>query len=542
MKKYKFYSLQDYYYKLYLNQDKHFKIIKTILFILIFGSIPLILFINFNYIFLDLILLILVFIYKKIFDLLYFFFKFEINMRLEVEKSRQVVTNKFAKILKIFGNTGVGKDSIVSAMMVANRNYLIDTILNTLQQIKNILYIYDFDELENLISTNENFLNVSSNSKQKEIIDNFLYKNECFILKNYRNQINADDHFNRLDGFIYNDGINQIHFLDKLHEYIKLFYRFFFIPNYVMSNHPVKEVDGLMAKIFSINYLKLVKERIYNKYNRKYYTSKIQMPFVDYIIILQTEVDTWFSNLDKNVRSELTNSGIRDAEAFKRHLIGEHSYFYQIGQSSNRTDKTLRELTHACLHVVDSQIIEGGQRRNKYLKKKINKQEKKVYKLEKKINKNNFIKFFTNKKKNRLIKLKKKLANNYLLVEKNKNEGYIQYQVTYSKSENATNVNNVTLDYLLDNNLKINNYSCILTFPIVDCWTHHNTHYLNALRETISEQSKLTFKNVDNWNDSFKMTREEALKVGYNRLNTFYNFSLEEVLKQHYELDDEERG
>ena len=110
------------------------------------------------------------------------------------------------------------------------------------------------------------------------------------------------------------------------------------------------EDKGLTAKMFSTDFTNIQSEQV-----------KWAWPIVGGVIILETEADAFYPNV--GTKGSAMKSGTRNFKAFFRHLMGEDSVWFQIGQRAARTEKSLRELDQAFITIIEQSKIPGGEKR-----------------------------------------------------------------------------------------------------------------------------------------------------------------------------------
>ncbi len=205
----------------------------------------------------------------------------------EMYDTETFVTTKQDKIIKFFGHTGAGKDTIVAGCSsVLVRHFEQKTFMD-LNKIKDICYIFDFDLLDNDLSINyKGFMSFS-----KELIEaNFIkmasmrnyYVKKYYIKQDklkddviYKDYLNFKDDVLSYDTkYCYGVGVNRKHFLQMIiEEYIEWFIRLNYEHNFLLTNQPfVESYDkGLMAKEFSFNFIRIKGQdkEDYDKQTRK---------------------------------------------------------------------------------------------------------------------------------------------------------------------------------------------------------------------------------------------------------------------------------
>lgn len=484
----------------------------------------------------------------------YLYFGKERVLRYEYQLTTMYITNKLPKINKVYGKTGAGKDTFSVACSVILANYLRDKLINELEDLKRILYIFDFEIVDNYCLTNYNNYTSYSYKRNKNAFLLALETQKGFIKLKYRDKVKwkrlvelwslQDSNPNLfIDKLSYTDGIRYFAFYQLLLEYILKYIRVYIEANFIMSNQPLIETEGLPAKHFSLNFMQ-VKQMEY-KEGRDTYESVMLFPWKDNIIVLETEAGSWYFNRDKQNSKEIYQSGVRDFKAYNRHFL-ENLYWFTNDQDSSRVDKLLRELDHSYIQILKKEVIKGGIKRTtfyNYLLKRLN---SKVEREEtKKSNRKRKLLIYTERKKiydienkpklvskykNKYEKLKAKNINakkldqhlakrkNYLeKIAKASNEGYIKLLVNVSDSPVPINLEETTLSKILskDKMLYKSSYQVELTFKIKDAHGRYDTHYMKAVAERIASESNYDFIDIPRWNEDLKITKEDVLYMGY---------------------------
>lgn len=548
------------YYALYTNREKITKVIVRSICLLslifIITGIILDIFKHGNPIlyFIPLIMWIIYILFYLYLKYYYIFFGGERVLRYEYQKTVEYITTKLPKINKVYGKTGAGKDTFSVASSVIIADSMRNKILNELEDLKRILYIFDFDLVDKF--SNENYLSFGSFSYEKSKIAllNALERYKGFIKVKYRPYIKykqlielwslqeqyPNENFTK---FSYTDGIRYFAFYQLLLEYILKYIRVYIEQNFIMANQPLMEAPGLMAKIFSLNFMQ-VKQMEYTEDKQKY-ESLMLFPWKDNIIVLETEAGSWYFNRDKQNSKAIYSSGVRDFKAYNRHFL-ENMYWFTNDQDSSRVDKLLRELDHSYIQILRKEIIQGGIKRRVFYNwclKSVNKKIVKFeYKKERRSTKlhiykerfkvydiDNKEKLFV-KYKNKYNKLKKKqindkkldlaLAKRKELVEKiaqASNDGYIKMLINVSDQPMAVNLEKLSLQNVVDNKelLYHSSYQIELTFKIKDAHGRYDTHYMKAVAERIAQISNYDFIDVPRWNPDLKIKKDDVLYMGY---------------------------
>ncbi len=503
------------------------------------------------------------------------------------EYTKQYVVAYAPKIAKFWTITGGGKDEGIAGFATMQIEGFKEDIMKRKSEIKKVCYIFGFNFLDQIIPK---YLSWFASSNEVETKKNFLTLCEryrFFIKSTYRGTINTDEFkedSKRLKNnilytskYIYDKGgINKQHFLNMLYDYIMLSVREY-ENQYIFSNQPFfEDLDtGRTAAKFSLNYL-ITRNQPNRNFNEKNklgktetveYTEKVQFPFKDYLGFIETEVGTWYINLDRKITAMLTSLGIRDFKAFNRHIL-QHFFWYQADQDPYRVSKIFRELDHAFIHPDTRFVYLGGEGANMFIKRRLEALEKKLAKMadryEKSINKNTKVDERI-KKLNRYwiassnIKYKNKMDDlrenkkyyNYDLHAKKIEEmiydlsqkmalniykhSYVEKILTIGNSACVNGGNRVyTPKEILENpDIIKSNYSIKTTFKLSDCW-RYNTHYMARIRKNRSEQSELNLMDAPKWDPDLEFKSEDVKDLGYVQGAEIMGLIVDEVIKTRY--------
>lgn len=499
------------------------------------------------------------------------------------------IEQRFPKIVKIFGPTRVGKDSLASGITYKLSQYLKTKCLSEMLEAKNKLYLIDFDRVDYVLSLDyqaRRFMTPSDNTSMKAFAD-ILENNDGFLKKVYyskfsKNRINYKflindwkDSMKDIKDFDtkykYNDNINPCHYYGILFSYIKNYVRLYYGENFVIANQPYREDEHLMAKEFSMDFLKSKQgpvKKIKDELGEQVYREKVRWCIPEKVVLYETEADTWYNNKDNEMISLVMQYGITNTKAYNGHLFGEDFYHIQVGQSASRIMAVLRDYDHAYIQVLHKEDIWGGSKRNfligiplAIINFLINSSEASLEKHNIKINYkkrvlyqnykekwlrtkrrkyyNKYCSFFKLKEKDNssliehLIKLRVKLQEK---IDKNKNDGALTFMITLSPNEISSNLETVSLNELLDSKKPFfkQSYQMVLTFKKNDCHGRYNTHYLNGLKEFFAKNSDETFYDVPRWRPSMKISSKDMLYMGYKSAYAFFNFSQKDILNERY--------
>lgn len=569
-------KIDDIYYKTYSNREK---ISKIILYIFAFISLVdittgiILIVIKENSTLCWLLLVILWLFYAVAYLFLKFYHTFFGAIKVyeyDYNLTINYIINKLPHIAKVYGKTGAGKDSLTVGCASILANNMRSKLVNELEELKRILYIFDFNVVDNFISNNYGlFSSFSYQINQYNLLVS-LKKYYGFIKSIYRNKISynkliqaylvqLENPTEKITKYSFYDGINYHAYYDLLLEYILKYMRVYIEGNFIMANQPVVEDSslGLMAKKFSMNFLQIKEMSV--AYKGKVYNSKMLFPWKNHMIILETEAGSWYFNRDKENSKVLYESGVRDFKAYNRHFI-EDLYWFMNDQDALRVDKLLRELDHSYIQVLEKNVIDGGIKRVTFYSFLLKHVESKIFKLENKgIKRNNKLNIYKKRKSiynelNNIKKIKKyenKIKNFKIISNKNKidklynkaktykekiasakNDGYITILINVSDQSTPVNLVQTTLYKMLnqDKVLYHESYQVTLTFKIKDIHGKYDTHYMKAVAEEIAKKSELDFVNVPRWNPNLKINKSDALYMGYPASFNMFNVTKQEYL------------
>ncbi|MFA5006254.1 MAG: hypothetical protein WC509_02115 [Candidatus Izemoplasmatales bacterium] len=425
------------------------------------------------------------------------------------ELTADFVRVKFPRSVKYSGFRGAGKDSTANAIIRILREDLVRHNIEEMDEIRIICFPYDFDALDDELQENHEALMTNSKTEFFGKFIEIMKANDCFLKPTYRKEIDPEAHLQELYtmrkqpakdvvekiAMKYDDGIQKQHFIALLIKYSLLYVRVNYLPEYVITNQPYIEdrETGMMAKVFSTNYTAIQQD-----------TAKWAWPIVGGVIIDETEADAFYPNIGK--KGSAIKSGTRNFKAFFRHLLGESSVWFQVGQKSERTEKSIRELDTAFVTVLEQTKILGGEKRIFFVNLWLRWVE---YWVEKSIRK---------KSKERQIRRRAKAI---MAIRRLQNRGgYIYVDMIVSRSEQASSVNELSLREALayDKPIRIN-YLIKLCFPITQCYGGYNTHYLEALAEILARKSKERWQDIPSWDPDMTLKMKNIEHMNYPVLN-----------------------
>lgn len=527
-------------------------------------------------------------IIKKVLNVYYYLRgQYHINEK-EYEATKQYIITKMPHLTKTNGDTGAGKDTLVSGEESVLINHFRAKTISQMEEIKEICYIIDFNKLdEDLFKNWELF---KTNSKEK-ILAAFIGSSDspgiatyssCYIKKYYlkkriitpeglvQDYYNfKQDPYNYDTKYAYGVRVQRKHFLQLImFEYIEWWMRINIEQNFLYSNQPkIEDVNlGIMAKIFSLHFLrsksqtKIVKVGNSDKKEKK--VEKVLFPFKDRIIVSETECDTWYSNRSGDVDKDMLDGGIRDTKAYNRHYFKDF-YWFQIGQAASRTNILLRELEHGYQHVYSRTEVEGGG--TLYLEYKLNRLSNKLAKIEKKCSSklspkkeqlmddlNNLYLASSNeaykKKMDKIYRknkakpyppkyydIKMKISDIKAEINRRKRDGYIKLIVSISKNPgHPTDYTVVNMSKIMEDPSRVPlSFVGEFVFKMEDC-EKYDTHYMNALAEKRSQDTVIHHAEVMRWPEHMKMKKKEALLLGYPACNDMFDISEKEIDELRY--------
>lgn len=498
----------------------------------------------------------------------------------EVSLTEEYVKYKLPNLLKVYGPTGVGKDTLQAGFCSILSRYFKEKTINEMNEIKNICYFIDFELLDDDLTSNyEKFITYS----RRKLYSRFIGTNDnpglarlrnCYIKKNYTKfdkitpKIFLDDYnfflkdpINFNSKFTIGNGVNKKHYIDLLIQYIEWFIRINFEKNFLITNQPfIEDIDtGLMARMFTINSIRTKSETIKRKDKA---TNKIQeiheniiFPWKNRLVVSETECGTWYLNVGEDIQKIMKQSGMRDFKAFQRHFMCDF-YWIQVDQAPERVSKLFRELEHAYAGVISREFIEGGAKENlilsiylKLLNFLVLKMEMSKYRLENKKDKKtqkieDLHRLFVASSNEKYIKKEKKLLKSLEAkplpkryykykrmiselekeINTNKKNGYIIETVLISKSATntiATPKDITPLKNVLDPSFKYISYCTQFVFKSCDC-ERYDTRYMRNLAEERSYNTKVEFMDLPFWPSNFKMTNNELEWMGYEAAKNMF--------------------
>lgn len=503
------------------------------------------------------------------------------------------IINFMRKLLKIFAETGGGKDTFMTAAAITLSEHFNNQTLQDMKDIQEICYIFDFDKLNaELLKNYKKFLSFSKIITEANFIGTqdepglALY-HQLFLKKYYikTKQITPEkivsdyyqfkeDPIHHVTDYATGIGVSRKHYLQLiLEEYIQWFIRINIEKNFIISNQPLVEnlEEGIMAREFSFNFLKTKKIKSDKPIldpktkKRKIQEEKVYFPWKDRLILMETECGTWWSNKDGETGSELTASGIRDFKAYQRHFMKDF-YWFQVDQASDRTQKLFRELDHGYARILSRKEIEGGKKKNlflnlilSYYQRKLKKMENRTLRTKQSQKKHqqkfedlqNLFNASSNPKyKNKLEKLKRKYTPKeykikyYIYQQKvsklknkilrNKKDGYIVLEICMSPAgASPSEYYTQELKDIISKDHIPATFVGRFVFKTKDC-ERYDTRYLRNLAEKKAQETEIVFAQVRRWNKNLKMETEDVKWMAYSAGNDMYGITEEEINDMKY--------
>lgn len=534
---------------------------------------------------------------KLIVYAIHWMFGYQMLIAKKRELSDLFVNEKLAKIAKISGATGAGKDTFMRYVGTSKRKYLIKKLTKRMEYIKKTIYYVSFIKYEELIQNDVDKFEDKSKSKFANlyhdklvrVIANLFRNNQSLIKDKYILKYSATDmiydysEFKKAPRFykskyVFNEKINSSHVLDLLTEYANLYFRLFIDKHFIMTNQPTIEdlKEKIMCKQFSLDYFKLIHDEFKRstQAGTQVMKEKVIFGLTENLIILESEVDSFYNNLDKSVNSELLKSGVRDAFAYNRHLFGEDFSYYQVGQNASRCASLMRELTHEFIYIQSKKTIDGGRLRNilLYLIKfpfdfvlslndlfyeyQLKKMKLRKEYLIKKYN----LKYYSShneKWKIKSLKLEKTkyptrkglygIAERFTAwcertIQKNKNDGWIEMKIALSKNANSSSDQELSLKQIVKKDLNVTSGVVSICFKRTDSHGLYDTHYLRTLKKNLTESSEVNFYNANIWDNDMLLKKDDAIYIDYKSMDNFFNITKEERKNHSYNVYYEEEG
>lgn len=452
-------------------------------------------------------------------------------------KSAAINIDEIPGTVQVSGPKRKGKDASQTGAAIIMAEEFERRFRKELKTIKEKLYIYDFDKVDEYLEKYGTNFFVASDMRVKKVFKQMIYKNNCFILpywikkgmdplEHYRTWNNFKD--KRVPDIPFQDGLTPggKHMLDMLLRYCKVYMRVNHISNYIMSNQPIiekykvektGEVQLTFSKIFSQDFLKLKKET--------------PMPFPMGGIGLETETAIFYPNTDKNQENFIKNeSGIRETHTTSGHLTREEFCLRGITQSKTRTNLSLRELYEGYIHVFGLQFkATSDYARFNY----------KILRLILKLNyfiltiriRSNLIKFNKTRLRHRQYKIRKRISKLHQKDLEKWSKGYIIFKLgIYDNIEDCGKRVRYPLFYGIKDSSNASSPYRMLGFKqvvkIKDSFGRYDTWYMYSVREAKEQLINVHFNDVPTW-ESRGMKGHEMNYLGYGVMDQMLTVPLE---------------
>lgn len=540
---------------------------------------------NSDFLFLIPILIVSFVIIKYILKLYHFLFGEYQLLNNTYSYTREYVNIKLPKLLKVFGETGAGKDTFVAGCCSMLAEEYKNQTENDINKIRSLLFCINFELLDYDLNINykifltnnkerieKNYMKLANERKQylkSYYINNKKLKPKAF-LEDYENF--KKDPYNFATDYAVGVRVNRKHFIQViLEEYIQWYIRINFEKNFLMVNQPFIEdpQSGLMAKKFSLRFLKLkrIDKESYDKTTRKKTITKenVFFPWRDRLIVAETECGSWYMNRDKAADAEMLKSGIRDFKAYSRHFVKDFRWF-QVDQAPERTSKLFRELDHSYVAVLNRMTVSGGKKRNiilnifvwyynlriRIIEHRCNKSQRKRDKAEIRINDAKELYYASSKEKYKMQyqRLEKKYQvkklpprhekftyKKALLLQRidlNEKDGFIIETVCVSKNPNSPIEFTITpVRDIINSDKRHLSFVTNLVFKMSDC-ERYDTRYMKNLADSKSKETKINYNDVPTWKPNFKMDQQDVIWMGYLSAKEQYGIKDEDMENMNY--------
>ncbi|MDL2292246.1 hypothetical protein LJC17_01435 [Acholeplasma sp. OttesenSCG-928-E16] len=437
--------------------------------------------------------------------------------------TKKYITKVMAKIIKIVGETGAGKDTLASAIVYILRTYFVKDIKDQRKILKSILYQLDHKLLKKYFEGNYTKYVSGDHDYIEKLIFKFLQNNNP-IKKRYRKLWNfetmlqnyQEEELLKRYGWYQNYKTN--HLIEIIIKYIELIVRSK-VKNFVFSNQPYMETELIPAKVYSTNYLKLahpskiVKEVLYKE--------RICWPWMNYSIAYETESDALWNNMDKDITKYIKEHGIRNTRAFIRHFQGENFYMIQVGQNAERVNKQLRELDHAIMQIA-GRTEDPGWPKVRFLLMLVKGIIYGFYGLI----------YLITPLAVRIRHLIAKLSN---FMQKLKDYGVIKIDIIISNNQRQGELRAVELKKITKGKDILIKYATKLVFPTKASRGRYDSYYLRSISDTLKVKSHMNMLEAPSWKKDLSFTKEQAIIINHPVTNKMYEISDKEILDKHFE-------
>lgn len=505
----------------------------------------------------------------------------------DYQLTRSFVIKKMPHNVKLHGiKLGAGKDRTMVAIAIILSKDIKIVMKLELEELVDKLYLFNIRKIHYILSVNDNFrpfIN-PSDTFRKSVFKDMFFKCKGFLKDFYLDLDLVDlfndyeDHLKNLHGhkskFIFNDGVNPQHQLSLLYFYICKYVRVKYLPNYILSNQPIRETDKEMAKMYGWNMQKMKKGSNKKKDNAEY-EERVFFPWIEGVVACETEVGILYFNNDKEIASAIKADGIREDKVSYRHNKTEKYWSLSVDQKVSRVNKSLRELDQVNMNILSSEVVPIGKKRNFFLRIKLmlkklfcsgntlkvdkinNKldylREERLSQLEELKEIKSYIGINLEKTENKINSIKGSKYRNYnqrgefflqdkndikAKMKKNENEGYIKVSLIFSDQEIASgqDLEKTPLKRILDSTEPFykTTYRLELVFKINEAHGRYNTHFLENTGEERAKESDIDMLDLPNWTPDMKMSREQARIVDYKALNRMFGITDEEQFDLRY--------
>jgi hypothetical protein len=412
------------------------------------------------------------------------------------------------RTLKIEGHTGAGKDSTGNALSKIFVKDMKESILDEMDQIKLVCYIYDFDKLNKVLDSHHDELITNSRNKFYNAFSMLFIDNNGFIKSYYQKDFDIDKHFDsntliRKDPFNkelvksikhkYDDHIMPKHYYKLLIQYAVNYIRINYMNSFIVANQPMVDDEGKPCKVFSTRFTNIQEKDTDWPY-----------PIDGRFIIFETESDAIYPNVGLKKNKQPMQTGLRNAKAFQRHLFSEEFVWINIGQRGARTNKQLRELDHIFVKVLERSEIDGGDKRIFFLRKF-----------------GSWCRFWSKYSFRKKSKEKqfRRMSKIYERITQLLNSGYVYVDLKVSRNDQDGLAEQMTLKKILKHDKKIfENYTTKLCFRKIDMYRGYNTHYIENIAEINANRSAMTFNDIMTWDNDLTL---KVKHINYMKYDLF---------------------
>ena len=516
----------------------------------------------------------------------------------------ELLTEKYVEVglpqnIKYVGPRRAGKDTTsISFTSIIVRMFK-RQMEESMRRIRKICYIFDFGKVHNACYLFDRYFYQPSRKKREAaflwicniveiqafLTDRALKEiNYQALIEDYKASLN--NKVNYKSKYMFHDGVSNYHFLGLLQEYMFMFVRLYIVKNLTITNQPyVEDVEtGLMSKVYSV-YFEAIRSNPdvvkplalpNGKTEIVVYQEKIEAPLLEWTVVNITEGDTWFNNLDSDVKKMIKEQGLRDEKAYLFHNFKKMYYFQQC-HDAERTNKQLRELDAFYMTIIQRTELPGASKRNavlsfiqkridSYLDRKEAKYDSEtnrlIYKNQKRLdylerlyrasmNEKYLAKIerikASERKPQGKIYTKLSAFNTYLterIAWNEKEHGLIRITATISDQPTTPNLKEISLRDLVNRNRPLyhESYKVDFYFKMKDSMGRYNPNYMSDIFENRAIQSRLDMMHVINWDRRMELNRDIMLYMGFPAGHKMYGITPEEVFDFRYvEASGEEK-